>query len=290
MPTTAALRDALLRAAIPLARRAGQEIVAIARTGALGTRGKSDDSPVTLADLRSNEILLEGLARASGEPIVSEESPELIGAGREWDKGAFWAIDPLDGTRDFVAGHPTYVVNIALIENGRPVLGVVHVPESGITYWASAGGGAFKDGAPIANASTRTKLFALASRSHPSPRMTEFLRQQGIGSVQRMGSAIKFCLLAEGLADVYPRFGRTYEWDTAAGHAILNEAGCQLLAIDDGQPLRYGKPAFLNGGFVAARGDLNPAAAMRALCESVGDFGGQPGSCGKESRSPKEGQ
>ena len=254
----------ILPRVVELSRLAGSAILGVVHAGALRARAKADDSPVTDADLASNVVLLEGLARLGPEPIVSEESLELVDAGADWKSGRFWLVDPLDGTRDFVAGKSSYVVNVALIENGRPILGVVHAPALNATYWAAAGAGAFKDGQRIRNDSTRSELRALASGAAPSPRAIEFVRSSPIKSVERMGSAIKFCLVAEGIGDVYPRFGRTYEWDTAAGHAILDEAGCRLLALEDGEPLAYGKPEFLNGGFLAARSDLDLTPIMRA--------------------------
>ena len=259
MPASLTLddRQALLKIAIELAERAGRDILTVVQSGRLGTRTKADQSPVTEADLRSNEILLKGLGRASSDPIVSEESLDLVPKEIPWGRTRFWLIDPLDGTRDFIAGKKSYVVNVALIEGGRPVLGVVHAPALRDTYWATAGGGAFKNGARIANArSEQRDLIAYASGAPPTERSLDFMRRNAVAAVRPMGSAIKFCLVAEGLGDLYPRFGPTYEWDTAAGHAVLDEAGCRLLAIDSGEPLAYGKTDFLNGGFMALRADL----------------------------------
>ena len=264
-------RQALLEECVRVATLAGGEILAVHAGGALGVRSKSDASPLTEADLRSNEVLLEGLGRAARFPIVSEESLDLLKPGHDWSKEpAYWLVDPLDGTRDFVAGKDSFVVSVALIESGTPTIGVIHAPALRKTYWASLGAGAFRDGDRIRNdrSGKSPELVAFASGSQASERSDAFMRAQGIREVQRMGSAIKFCLVAEGLGDLYPRFGRTYEWDVAAGHAILNEAGCRLLALDSGATLTYGKPQFLNEGFMAARDGLDVAglaAAAQAL-------------------------
>lgn len=238
-----------------LARLAGREILKIYRAGEWTVRAKIDDSPLTPADLVANEVILDGLTRLSTLPIVSEESdPRQMTASER-----FWLVDPLDGTRDFVAKLDTFVVSIGLIENGEPTLGVIHAPVLDQTWWAMKGQGAYdNDGRRIRNTSTRAHLIAAGSRSMPSERMQMFYDHFSIQEIQRYGSALKFCRLAEGAVDLYPRFGPTGEWDTAAGQIIAEEAGCKVIEISSGERLRYGKPGFLNtGGFMASRADLD---------------------------------
>jgi len=244
-----------------LAHLAGREILKSYRAGEWTVRAKIDDSPLTQADLVANEVILDGLARLSTLPIVSEESdPHQMTASER-----FWLVDPLDGTRDFVAKLDTFVVSIGLIENGEPTLGVIHAPVLDKTWWAMKGQGAYdNDGHRIHNTSTRAHLIAAGSRSMPSERMQMFYDRFSIQEVQRYGSALKFCRLAEGAVDLYPRFGPTGEWDTAAGQVIAEEAGCKVIEISSGERLRYGKPGFLNaGGFMASRADLDLMGSLR---------------------------
>jgi 3'(2'), 5'-bisphosphate nucleotidase len=238
---------------VRIARLAGDEILKFYRSGAWTVTAKGDDSPLTQADLAANEIILAGIKGISDLPIVSEESdPQMMTVGE-----CFWAVDPLDGTRDFVARRETFVVSIALIEAGLPVLGVIHAPVFGQTWWASRGGGAYRDGEPIFNRSARTELIAAGSRSMSSERMKAFCELLGVGKIERFGSALKFCKLAEGEIDLYPRFGPINEWDTAAGQIIAEEAGCKVVEISSQKRLGYGKPGFEHrGGFVASRADL----------------------------------
>jgi 3'(2'), 5'-bisphosphate nucleotidase len=238
---------------VRVARAAGTEILKIYRSGAWTVSSKGDDSPLTQADLAANDIILAGLQALSMDPIVSEESdPHSVKTGER-----FWLVDPLDGTRDFVAKLDTFVVSIGLIENGRPVLGVIHAPVFGETWWASRGEGAFRDGKRIFNRSTREKLIAAGSRSLPSDRMKRFAEVFSIEEVQRFGSALKFCRLAEGKIDLYPRFGLMHEWDTAAGQIIAEEAGCKVIEISSGATLAYRKLGLVHrGGFIASRSDL----------------------------------
>lgn len=246
---------------VRLAREAGAEILKIYRSGAWTVSAKGDDSPLTQADLAANDIILAGLRDLSADPIVSEESdPHSVVTGER-----FWLVDPLDGTRDFVAKLDTFVVSIGLVENGRPILGVIHAPVFGETWWASRGEGAFRDGERIFNRSTREKLIAAGSRSIPSDRMKRFDEIFSIEEVRRFGSALKFCRLAEGQIDLYPRFGLIHEWDTAAGQIIAEEAGCKVIEISSGQVLGYGKPGLVHrGGFVASRADLEIVDRLKA--------------------------
>ena len=238
----------LILAIRDLAIRAGAAILAVAPTT---VRRKADQSPLTLADEASDAVIVPALAGLTPDiPIVSEErTPPVLSGPR------FWLVDPLDGTKEFIAGNGEYTVNIALIEHGAPTLGVVHVPSLGQTYYAAGPGQVFRvtgDGAPVAIAARQRPIqaIALASRSHGDPATAAFLAREGISEIRRAGSALKFCLIAAGEADLYPRFTPTMEWDTAAGHAVLAAAGGSLSTVD-GRPLTYGKPGFRNPDFIA---------------------------------------
>lgn len=238
-----------------IAQKAGREINAIYRSPDRAVTLKADESPVTQADLRANEIIVAGLADVSGDPIVSEEGD----ADLKLKHQKFWLVDPLDGTRDFVARRDTFVVCIALIENDEPILGVIHSPVTDELWWAEKGKGAFgPKGQRLMNLRTQTTaLRAAGSRSTPSERMTSLYEKFNVTHVERFGSALKFCKLAEGLYDLYPRFGRTMEWDTAAGQIIAEEAGCKVIDITTGTRLTYGKPGLENHGFLCSRANLH---------------------------------
>ena len=246
---------------LPLAREAGRGVMQI-YAGDFDVRGKADASPVTAADELAEAIILAGLARlAPALPVVAEEQ---AAAGHTPHIGErFWLVDPLDGTREFVNRNGEFTVNIALIEQGRPVRGVVLVPVSGRLYAGAVGLGAFEQEAtgparrPITTRAVPLEgLTVLASRSHgDEPALQAWLdeqraRGQAIAGVHSAGSSLKLCLLAAGQGDAYPRFGRTMEWDIAAGHAVLAAAGGQVCALD-ASVLRYGKPGFENPHFVA---------------------------------------
>ena len=236
-----------------LAQKAGKEIESIYRGNVWTVTTKADESPITQADLRSNEIIVEGLKHLSNDPIISEEGDvALIG-----NPSRFWLVDPLDGTRDFVNRMDTFVVCIALIENGEPILGVIYSPISDELFYAEKGKGAFgPNDVRIQNRNTRTDLIAAGSRSTPSAQMKALYDQFGISKVERFGSALKFCKVASGEFDLYPRFGPTREWDTAAGQIIAEEAGCKVIDLSTGARLRYAKSGLENRGFVCCRGDL----------------------------------
>ena len=232
---------------------------------------KPDASPVTEADLRAEAAILEGLARAAPDlPVVAEETVARDGPPR--CPARFALVDPLDGTREFVTRNGEFTVNIALIEDGAPTLGIVFAPTLGVLWGGLAGVGAFAEtharGAraasgrrAIATRRAPDRLVALASRSHGDPRTEAFLATLPLASRQSAGSSLKFCRIAEGVADVYPRFSPTMEWDTAAGHAVLAAAG-GIVTTPEGAPFLYGKceAGYRNGPFLAW-GD--PAAAAR---------------------------
>ena len=245
----------LAAAALRLALEAGRTIMAFYRDGT-PVETKADRSPVTEADRAADRLIVAGLNAADPRiPVISEESTGAEGCSVPAD-GRFWLVDPLDGTREFVARTGEFTVNIALIEGGRPVLGVLHAPVQGETYVADGLGGAVRivgDGAlqPIGARPVPGKAPAvIASRSHRDAETDAYIAGLGPARIESAGSALKFGLLARGAADIYPRFGRTMEWDTAAGHAILTAAGGRVRDLN-GRELRYGKPGFVNPPFVA---------------------------------------
>ena len=227
---------------------------------------KDDESPVTIADREAEAVILAGLARAAPDvPVVAEEE---AAAGRLPDvAGAFFLVDPLDGTKEFVKRGDDFTVNIALVEGGVPTMGVVYAPARNALYWGDvASGAAVAIRTPggergpaqkIAVRAPATPLSAVASKSHAMPGLDEWLAAAGIGNRVSVGSSLKFALVAAGEADVYPRTGPTMEWDTAAGDAVLRAAGGRTLDVD-GAPFLYGKPGFRNAGFVAT-GGYDPA-------------------------------
>ncbi len=231
---------------------AGDRILAVA-VDALGAEIKPDFSPVTAADRAADAAIAEILAaKAPGIPIVSEENEAAKGAAPE---GPFFLCDPLDGTRGFIEGSDEYTVNVALIENGVPTLGVILVPRWGELYWVSAEGKAMtsRDGQPVvieAREPPPEGSVAVVSRTNRTPDTDAYLAAHSISRTVEASSSLKFCQVASGLADAYPRFAPTSEWDTAAGDAILRAAGGSV-RTPDGAPLIYGKPNWLNGAFVA---------------------------------------
>jgi 3'(2'), 5'-bisphosphate nucleotidase len=238
-----------------VAQRAGQAILTI-YAGDFAVRQKSDDSPVTEADEAAENIILEELKKLTPNiPVVSEEAAE---AGDKPSRNVkrFWLVDPLDGTKEFVKRSGEFTVNIGLIEDGVPVLGVVQAPVLDLLFvgeasraWKKQGGGPWV--AIHCRQEPAEGLSVVASRSHGDPDKIEaYLKGRKIAQMVKAGSSLKICRIAEGLADVYPRFGPTSEWDTAAGHAVLLGAGGRLETLD-GQPLRYGKDSILNPDFVA---------------------------------------
>lgn len=229
------------------------------RTGRVGERTKSDRSPVTAADEAADAVLAEGLPGLLDVPVVSEEG-RLREPGR-----TFWLVDPLDGTREFLAGRDEWTVNVALVQDGAPVAGMVRAPVTGQSWWGLSGEGAWRrDGdswfrircAPPEPGRCRV----VASRSHRGPgvdRYLEALRADGLEVSERSyGSSLKLCRVAEGEADVYPRLGPTMEWDTAAADAVLRGAGGSVVD-PDGEPLRYGGPDWRNPFFLAGAPGLD---------------------------------
>ncbi|HEY0156296.1 MAG TPA: 3'(2'),5'-bisphosphate nucleotidase CysQ [Thermoanaerobaculia bacterium] len=224
---------------------------------------KVDGSPVTAADEAADAYITAALRELGDTRIVSEETFD----GSNVPSGEpFWLVDPLDGTKEFLKPSGEFTVNIALIEDGRPVLGVVHAPALGVTYYAAEGQGAFRrdaDGSEvrIGVAPLASPLRMAVSRDHIGSGERELIARLGDVTVAPMGSSLKFCLVAEGRADLYPRYGATKEWDTAAAQCVVECAGGSVLALDSGEPLRYAKRELLNPSFVA----VGDAAAARLV-------------------------
>ncbi|HSU04293.1 MAG TPA: 3'(2'),5'-bisphosphate nucleotidase CysQ [Acetobacteraceae bacterium] len=243
----------LISLAADLALQAGEAILAVRASG-FDVLRKEDASPVTAADHAAEAIIVKGLRAATPDiPVIAEEE---VAAGRITAPAAqYWLVDPLDGTREFTAGNNEFAVNIGLVRDGRAYLGVVAVPAMGELFGGIVGHGAWKRTSsgeqPIAaRLAPAEGLTVLASRYHGNQsRLDAFLEGRKIAVVINFGSAVKFCRLAEGVADLYPRFGRTMEWDTAAPQALLEAAGGSVRRLD-GDPLGYGKPGWENPHFV----------------------------------------
>lgn len=241
---------------VALAQAAGKAIMAVYE-GEISVTRKNDDSPLTQADLAAHTIIDEGLSRLTPDiPVISEESITIDYEERKKWK-TYWLVDPLDGTREFIKRNGEFTVNIALIEDHQPVLGVVYAPALNLLFYAAHGEGASRqmgDRPPQhihVRAFDATQVTVAGSRSHAGTRLLSFLDRIGPHMLISMGSSLKICLVAEGRADVYPRLGLTSEWDTAAAQCILEEAGGQLLTTE-GQALRYNtKESLLNPEFFA---------------------------------------
>lgn len=246
----------MLEPLLELAQAAGRRILEIYATD-FDVKLKADHSPVTAADFAANEIIIRGLKAITPDlPVLSEESAQMPFAERQhWE--SYWLVDPLDGTKEFISRNGDFTVNIALLQKHTPVAGVVYIPVENLSYYGVAGAGAYrqKDGhaaQPIHVQSLGSSpVRVVASRSHRSELLVSYLTKLGPHEIVSRGSALKFCLVAEGSADVYPRLGPTSEWDTAAGHAVLAAAGGQVINVD-GTVLAYNtKESLLNPHFIA---------------------------------------
>ncbi len=244
----------LLLEVTALAREAGRAILEV-YASSFSVQEKEDRSPLTEADLRSEKLILAGLRRIAPEiPVLSEESVQMpYGTRRHWSR--LWIVDPLDGTKEFVQRNGDFTVNIALVDNHRPVLGVVHAPVHERDYFACEGTGAFRSDAQAAGRPIRVAkrgtgpVRVVGSRSHRGSSLDSFLARVGPHELVEVGSSLKLCLVAEGQADVYPRLGPTSEWDTAAGQCVLEQAGGHVVKLD-GDPLAYNREDTLNPSFV----------------------------------------
>ena len=245
----------LLPQVVGIAIQAGHAIMEIYANPSIVVTAKADNSPLTQADLASDRVISAGLAELSlGLPVLSEESAQIAFDDRcDWQ--SFWLIDPLDGTKEFIKRNGEFTVNIALIENGEPVLGVVYSPVLDVCYFAARGAGAFvRRGVDEAKAiSVKTHvpgepLKVVASRSHSDASTHALLGKLGRYECISMGSSLKLCLVAEGSAHLYPRLGPTMEWDTAAAHAVVKQAGGRVRDFN-GEELQYNKPDLHNPEF-----------------------------------------
>ena len=250
----------LTREVIRIAKEAGLAILEVyADEANFNTTLKDDRSPLTKADQRANEIIVKGLESLSPRyPIISEENKQIPYKQRK-DYTTFWLVDPLDGTKEFIKRNGEFTVNIALVENGRPIMGVVHVPVSGETYWGAKDQGAFATNSSDELTRLTTGLYnpadkgirVVCSRSHINQATQEFIDELDEPIAVSKGSSLKFLLIASGQAEVYPRMGPTMEWDTGAAQIILEEAGGSIIQNENGQPLQYNKEDLLNPYFIA---------------------------------------
>lgn len=236
-----------------IARDAGVAIMEIYNSDEFDVQLKGDDSPLTKADLAAHRVIVDGLRKLNVQyPIISEESADIDWELRRlWHR--YWLVDPLDGTKEFIKRNGEFTVNIALIEKGEPICGVVYAPVLDAMYVGERDKGAFLNGEQIqVEQNAPETLRIVGSRSHASQETTDWLEALGKPyQMVPMGSSLKICLVAEGKADIYPRLGPTSEWDTAAAHAVLNAAGGSITTLD-GEPLRYNqKESFLNPYFIA---------------------------------------
>ena len=243
-----------LDAVVGIATEAGNRIMAIYASD-FAVTNKDDDSPLTQADLAAHRHITAELQRQWPDiPVLSEEAADIPYSTRSrWTR--YWLVDPLDGTKEFIKRNGEFTVNIALIDQGQPVLGVVHAPALGLTYFGANGAGAFRiqngQRQPIRTRSAPAKPALVVSKSHRDAATDAFLAGMPEHEAISRGSSLKFCLVAEGSADLYPRLGPTSEWDTGAGHCVAEQAGAKVLRLPDYTPLRYNqKESLLNPNFI----------------------------------------
>jgi 3'(2'), 5'-bisphosphate nucleotidase len=248
----------LLAAVTEIARRAGQEILEVYAGAEILTTAKADESPLTVADLRAHRLIEDALQALTPQiPVLSEEAADTAyGERSRWPR--YWLVDPLDGTKEFISRNGQFTVNIALIEGHDPVLGVVHVPVRDTSYQGIPGAGAWRAAGAQAREAIRVSarsanpVRVVGSRSHRGDSLDAFLTRLGPHELVPVGSSLKFCMVAEGAADVYPRLGPTSEWDTAAAQAVVQGAGGTVRTLE-GAPLRYNTRAeLLNPFFLVA--------------------------------------
>ena len=252
-----------------LALEAGDAIMEIYEGPEFEVRSKSDESPVTVADEAADALISAGLRAAFPDvALVTEEQATT----HDLSVSTFLIVDPLDGTKEFVQRRGDFTVNIAYVEDGVPVRGVVYAPAKGRLFYTTATGAAVEETGPFAKDTVgkteaisvslpdNAALLVVASQSHRDQATDDYIGQYAVADMKSAGSSLKFCLVATGEADFYPRLGRTMEWDTAAGHAVLGGAGGQVLRFDDHTPLAYGKDGFANPFFLA----LAPGVDLKA--------------------------
>lgn len=245
----------LAKKVLAISQEAGELIMGFYRSSFTVTH-KADDSPLTQADMAAHKHISAALEKLTPDiPVLSEEAANIdFEVRKTWQR--YWLVDPLDGTREFVKRNDDFTVNIALIENGEPVIGVVHVPVFNMSYYAARGAGAYELNASVERRiRVRTPVPALpqfvVTRSHRDATLDALLAKLPTHEEKSRGSALKICLVASGDADLYPRTGPTSEWDTAAGHCVVDEAGGKILRLPELTPLRYNqKDSLLNPGFM----------------------------------------
>lgn len=243
-----------------LALEAGDKIMKIYGSDDFGVETKGDDSPVTLADKAADEIISNGLRAAFPDILlVTEEQADTHGSTAD----RFLIVDPLDGTKEFIHRRGDFTVNIALVEGGVPTRGVVYAPAKNRMFFTDETGRSVEEAGPLDKDKIGSKkaisvskpdnsaLIVVASKSHRDAATDDYINKYKVADSTSAGSSLKFCLVATGEADIYPRVGRTMEWDTAAGHAVLSGAGGHVVRFDDHTPLRYGKPDYANPFFIA---------------------------------------
>ncbi len=252
--------DQLLAVSRRLALEAGDAIMAIYNSGDLGVQTKSDDSPVTAADEAADALISAGLRAAFPDvPLVTEEQADSHGQSAS----TFLIVDPLDGTKEFIHRRGDFTVNIAYVQDGAPIRGIVYAPARNRLFYTLADGSAVEETAPFdkekigettpirVSNPDNSALLVVASKSHRDQATDDYINKYAVRDSKSAGSSLKFCLVATGEADIYPRVGRTMEWDTAAGHAVLSGAGGHVVRFDDHTPLAYGKEGFANPFFIA---------------------------------------
>ncbi|WP_298562016.1 3'(2'),5'-bisphosphate nucleotidase CysQ [uncultured Aliiroseovarius sp.] len=243
-----------------LALEAGDVIMEIYNSEDFDVRAKSDDSPVTAADEAADALISAGLRAAFPDVLlVTEEQAD----SHSEQASEFLIVDPLDGTKEFIHRRGDFTVNIAYVKDGTPVRGVVYAPAKGRMFFTRAGGESVEEQGPFAKETVgvlspitvskpdNDALFIVASKSHRDQATEDYINKYNVKDSKSAGSSLKFCLVATGEADLYPRVGRTMEWDTAAGHAVLKGAGGDVVRFDDHTPLTYGKPIYENPFFIA---------------------------------------
>jgi 3'(2'), 5'-bisphosphate nucleotidase len=253
-----------------LALEAGDAIMEIYDSGDLGVEAKADESPVTAADKAADKIISDGLRAAFPDVmLVTEEQAASHGLTGD----TFLIVDPLDGTKEFIHRRGDFTVNIALVENGTPTRGVVYAPAKDRMFLTLADGSSVEEDAPFARdaigptrpirvaQSDNTALMVVASKSHRDQATDDYIGKYAVNDMTSAGSSLKFCLVATGEADLYPRLGRTMEWDTAAGHAVLAGAGGKVVRFEGLEPLEYGKDGFANPFFIAT----SPAVRLKPV-------------------------
>lgn len=261
--------DKLVTVMRDLALRAGDKIMEIYDGDDFDVKVKSDDSPVTEADEAADALISAGLRAAFPEVLlITEEQSASHGQNAD----TFLIVDPLDGTKEFIHRRGDFTVNIAYVENGVPTRGVVYAPAKGRMFFTLADGASVEEAGPFTHGAVgklnpikvsdpdNGALMVVASKSHRDQATDDYINQYAVKDMKSAGSSLKFCLIATGEADIYPRVGRTMEWDTAAGHAVLQGAGGKVVRFDDHSPLVYGKEGYANPFFIA----YSPAVELKS--------------------------